>query len=105
MLPLLVISQIALQVWAWRGLIARLESGALTRFQGAAQYAGWAFLPLALFIAIYLALVGLEEWRHVALIGERTALLAVPVFALSVLGSMGFAVRCAFVRRAKPAGD
>ena len=98
MFPLLLIGQIALQVWAWRRLIRRLKSGRLTGFQGAARYAGWALLPVALFITIYLVLVGLEEWRHVALIGERTALLVVPVFALSLFGSIGFAVRCAFVR-------
>jgi hypothetical protein len=101
MFPLLLVGHIALQVWAWRRVSRRLRSGAIGRLHGATRYTAWAFLPVALFISIYLALAGLEEWRQVALIGERTALLALPVLALSALGSIAFAVRCAFVRRAE----
>jgi hypothetical protein len=101
MFPLLLIGQIALQVWAWRRLFGRLKDGTLTRLQGAARYAGWAFLPVVLFVVIYFAMVGLEEWRHVALIEERTALLFLPVFALSAISSIGLAVRCVLVRNAR----
>jgi Kef-type K+ transport system membrane component KefB len=57
------------------------------------------------FVAIFMAMVGLEEWLNVALIEERAALLALPVLALSALGTIGFTVRCAFVRRAQPRTD
>jgi hypothetical protein len=105
MFPLFLVGQLALQVWVWRRLIGRLKDGTLTRIQGAARYAGWGFLPVALFVTIYVAMVGLEEWWHIALIEERTALLTVPVLALSVVCSIGFAIRCAFVRRTTPTGD
>jgi hypothetical protein len=105
MFPFLLVGQIALQVWAWRGLMGRLRGGTLTRLQAVTRYAGWAFLPVVLFVAIYLAMVGLEEWWDIALIGERTVLLAVPVCALSVVGSIGFAVRSALVRRTGPTGE
>jgi hypothetical protein len=98
----LLIGSIVLQAWAWRSLAGRLRGGALTRLQTAARYAGWAFLPVLLFVAVFMAMVGLEEWLKVALIEERAALLALPVVALSVLGTIGFTVRCAFVRRAQP---
>ena len=101
MFPLLLIGSIALQVWVWRRLIERVKDGTLTRLRGAASYSGWAFLPVVLFVIIYLAMVGLEEWWQVALIEERTALLFLPVFAVSVIGSIGFAVRCALVRNAR----
>jgi hypothetical protein len=101
MYPILLIGSIALQVWTWRRLIGRVKDGTLARRRGAARYAGWAFLPVVMFVAIYLAMVGLEEWWGVALIEERTALLFLPVFALSVIGSIGFAVRCGIVRNAR----
>lgn len=93
-----LIVSVGLQVWAWRSLIPRVRAGALTRMAGATRYASWAFLPLMLFVGTYLAMVGVEEWLHVALLEERTALLALPMLGLSTLGSAGFAVRCAFLR-------
>jgi hypothetical protein len=101
----LLIGSIILQAWAWRSLAGRLQGDTLTRLQTASRYAGWAFLPVLLFVAAFMAMVGLEEWLKVALIEERAALLAVPVLALSVLGTIGFTVRCAFVRRAEPRTD
>jgi hypothetical protein len=98
----LLIGSIVLQAWAWRSLVGRLRAGTLTRLQTAARYAGWAFLPALSFVAVFVAMVGLEEWLGVALVEERAALLAWPVLALSVLGTIGFTVRCAFVRRAQP---
>jgi len=97
-----LMGSIVLQTWAWRRLVRRLEGGTLTGLQAASRYAGWAFLPVLLFVAIFMAMVGLEEWLNVALIEERAALLALPVLAVSVLGTSGFTVRCAFVRRAQP---
>ena len=100
-----LISSLGLQVWAWRSLIRRVQIRALTRLQGTARYAGWAFLPVLLFVGVFFAMVGLEEWLHMALIEERAALLALPVLGLSTLGSVGFVVRSAFVRKEhQPAG-
>ncbi len=98
MLVLFLMVSVGLQIWAWRSQIQRVRVGALTKMGGALRYAGWAFLPLLLFASVYLAMVGVEEWLHVAVIEERTALLALPMLGLSTLGSVGFAVRCAFVR-------
>jgi hypothetical protein len=89
---------VGIQVWAWRSLIRRLRGGTLTRLQGVCRYAGWAFLPILLFVGGYAAMVGIEEWLHVAIIAERAALLVFPVFGLSVLGTAAFTVRCAFLR-------
>lgn len=99
-----LIGSVALQAWAWRRLITHLQRGSLTKLRSAAQYAAWAFLPLLCFVAVFFAMVGLEEWLRVPLIEERTALLALPVLGLSTLGTLGFLVRCAFVERGSPAG-
>lgn len=98
MFVMFLIVSIGLQAWAWRRLLRRIRANALTRIGGAARYASWAFLPLILFVVAYFAMVGVEEWLRVAVIEERTALLALPLLGLSTLGSVGFAVRCAFVR-------
>lgn len=92
---------LAVQVWAWRRLLARVRRGETTRSRGALQYAGWAFLPLVLFIAGFALMIGMEEWFSLALIPERAALLVIPVFALSVLGTILFAIRSAFPRPAR----
>jgi hypothetical protein len=94
-----LIGCVAMQVWAWRSLIKRLRGGTITRLQSASRYAGWAFLPVLLFVGGFVAMVGIEEWLHVAFVEERAALLAFPVFGLSVLGTVAFTVRCAFLRR------
>jgi hypothetical protein len=99
MLLVLLIGSVALQAWAWRSLARRIRHGALTRVQGAARFAGWAFLPVALFVAGFFAMVGLEEWLDVPLIEERGALLFLPVLGTAILGSLGFAVRSAFLGR------
>lgn len=102
MFLLFLTGSVGLQVWAWHRLIGRVQAGALTRLQGVARYVCWAFLPVLLFVAGFLAMVGLEEWLRLALIEERAALLALPVLGLSVLGSAAFAVRSALVRSARP---
>lgn len=93
-----LIGGVGLQVWAWRSLIKRLQGGTITRLQSASRYAGWAFLPVLLFVGGFAAMVGIEEWLQVALIEERAALMVLPMFGLSVLGTLAFTVRCAFVR-------
>lgn len=94
---------VGIQVWAWRSLIRRLRRGSITRLQSVCRYAGWAFLPILLFVGGYAALVGIEEWLHVAIIAERAALLVFPVVGVSVLGTAAYTVRCAFLR-ATPGG-
>jgi hypothetical protein len=94
-----LIGSVGLQVWAWRRLIRRLQGGTIARIRGASSYAAWAFLPVLLFVGGFAVMVGIEEWLQVALIEERAALWAFPVFALSVLGTLAFTIRCAFVAR------
>jgi len=93
-----LIGCVGMQVWAWRSVVRRLQGGTITRLQGASRYAGWAFLPVLLFVGGFAAMVGIEEWLQVALIEERAALLAFPVFGLAVLGTVAFTVRCALLR-------
>ena len=99
MILIFLIGCVAIQVLAWRSIVRRLQGGAMTTLQGASRYAGWAFLPLLLFVGGFAAMVGIEEWLDVALVEERAALLAFPAFALSVLGTALFWIRCAFLRR------
>jgi hypothetical protein len=70
----------------------------MTRLQAAARYAGWAFLPVLAFVGGVAGMVGIEELLRVAIVHERVALLAIPVLAMSILGTALFAIRCAFVR-------
>lgn len=105
MFLIFLIGCVGMQIWAWRSVIGRLQGGTITRLQGASRYAGWAFLPVLLFVGGFAAMVGIEEWLQVALIEERAALLAFPVFALSVLGTVVFTIRCAFLRRRQDAGS
>ena len=93
-----LIGGVGVQVWAWRSLIDRLQDGTITKLQSASRYAGWAFLPVLLFVCGFVAMVGIEEWLQVALIEERATLLALPVVGLSFLGTVAFTVRCAFWR-------
>lgn len=94
-----LIGSVGLQVWAWRRLIRRLRAGTITTLRGASAYAAWAFLPVVLFVVGFAVTVGIEEWLQVPLVEERAALWALPVFALSVLGTLAFTIRCAFVAR------
>ena len=99
MFLIFLIGSVGVQVWAWRSVVRRLQDGAITRMQGASKYAGWAFLPVILFVGGFAAMVGIEEWLQVAIVEERAALLAFPVLTLSVLGTLAFTIRCALMRR------
>lgn len=103
MLLVLLVGSLALQVWAWRTISKRIEWGGMTKLQGAARYAFWAFLPLLVFVGIFFGAVGVEEWLGVALISEPVArgtpLVALLLFTLSGLGWLGFAVRSAFLHK------
>jgi len=92
-----LIGSVALQAWAWRHLMRRLRHGTITRLRGAFSFAAWAVVPAALFVGGFAVMVGIEEWFQVALIEERAALWTFPVLALSVLGTLSFTIRCAFV--------
>jgi hypothetical protein len=94
-----LIGSVGLQVWAWRRSTKGLAGGAATKLQIVLTYAGWAFVPLLLLVGGLAAMIGIEGLFDVALVGERTALLAIPVFGLSVLGTLAFTVRCALWRR------
>jgi hypothetical protein len=82
-----LIGCLGVQVWSWRSLSRRLKRGTITQLQGALRHAGWAFLPVLLFVGGCATMVGIQH----------AALLACPALGLSVLGTMVFAIRCAFV--------
>jgi hypothetical protein len=90
-----LIGSVGLQIWAWRSLTVRLAGGTATRLQSVLRYAGWALVPLLLLVGGFAAMIGIEELFDVALVGERSGLLAIPVFGLSVLGTLAFMIRCA----------
>jgi hypothetical protein len=94
MFVLFLIGCLGVQVWAWRSVGRRLQAHTITRLRAFWTYAGWAFLPVLLFVGGFAAMVGIEEWLQIAVIGERAALLAFPVFVLSVLGTAVFGIRC-----------
>jgi len=106
MLLFFLAGSVALQVWAWRALVRRVHTGTLSRLGAAGRYALWAFLPALLPIAVFFAGVGLEEWLGMAVISESwaraTPLMALVLFALASLVWIGFAVRCALLRRERP---
>ena len=101
MLVIYLTGCLGLQVWAWRRLIRRVRARELTRIQSVLQYAWWALLPIVVFVAGFALLVWIEEWADVALVEERSVLLGFRVIALSVAGTLCFAVRCA-VARSRP---
>jgi len=106
MLLVVLISSVALQVWAWQRLSHRVRDGAVSRFGAVMRYSLWAFLPCLLLVGAFLAAVGLEEWLDVAIIEESPAraapLLGLVLIAVSTLGTLSFAIRCALGIRRRP---
>ena len=102
MVPLFLVGAVVLQAWAWRRLARRVRAGRLTRLGSATRYAGWAFVPVAALVAVFFLMMGVEEWRGVALVPERGALLMIPLLALALVGSAVYALRAVFL--SGPAG-
>ena len=93
---------LALQAWTWHRISRRIASGQLTKLQGALRYGVWAVVPLLLFVALFFAAVGLEEWSGVAVLPESLSRVIVLTAALLLgvagLGSACFGVRCAIIK-------
>jgi Kef-type K+ transport system membrane component KefB len=66
------------------------------------RYGLWAGVPLLLFVALFFAAVGLEEWLGVALLPEPlsrvTLLIAAFLLGVAGVGSACFGVRCAIIK-------
>ena len=85
-------------------LIARLVgSGELTRLGASGRYAMWASAPAVVFLMGFFGAVGLEESLSLALIpeplGGASILIVAGLLGIAGLGSLGFAVRFAFLKR------
>ena len=97
----LLIGALALQVWVWRSLAARVRSRQLTPGRAIARYAGAALLPVAGLAIVFFSLVGLEEWLGIALLSEpfsrATPIAALLLTAIFVIGSLTFTAWCAYV--------
>ncbi|MDH3505279.1 MAG: hypothetical protein OEM58_12225 [Nitrospirota bacterium] len=92
---------VVLQVWTWTRLVRHVASGALTRLGAVGRYVMWACAPAVVFLAGFFGAVGLEEWLGLALIPEPLARASLLIGAVLLggagLGSLCFAVRCAFL--------
>jgi hypothetical protein len=100
---LLILSLVlAHQAWTWTHLARRVTSGELTRLSASARYAMWAFVPIVVFLMGFFGAVRLEEWLGLALIPETlaraTVLIMAGLLGIAGLGSLGFAVGCAFLK-------
>ena len=101
MLAGLLIGALALQVWVWNSLATRVRSRCLTPGRAVARYAGAALLPVAGLAIVFFTLVGLEEWFGIAVLSEpfsrATPITALLLIVFFVIGSLAFAVWCAYV--------
>ena len=101
MLVVLLVGSLALQIWTWKRLVARVSFGHVSRLQAVARYGCWAFAPLLLVVAIFFTAVGLEEWLGVALLsepmGRATPLVAIFLLATALIGWAAFALRCTLI--------
>ncbi len=108
MFLLILLAVLALQAWAWHRLAGHVASGALTKLQAIVRYALWAFVPLLLFLAVFLGSVGLEEWLGIPLLsepmGRATPLIVACLLGVAGLGSVAFGVRCALIKRSTAGG-
>jgi hypothetical protein len=90
-------------VWAWRSLQRRVISGAVAKPAALLRYAGWALLPLLVFVGLFLSAIGAEELSGAAIIPEPLARVALLVAALLLgiagLGWLTFSILCALVWR------
>jgi len=109
MFAVLVIGALALQVWVWRTLAERVRSRRLNPGKAIARYAGAALLPIAGLAIVLFSLVGLEEWLGIAVLSEpfsrATPIAALLLIAIFAIGSLAFAVWCAYLwtsRRQEP---
>ncbi len=93
---------LAFHAWMWRRMFERVASGQLAKLRGTARYGMSALLPLFGFVASMLSAVGLEEWWGVALVSDSMAraspLICVFLLAAAGVSSLGFAIRCAYIK-------
>jgi len=99
----LLTAALALQAWGWTRLAAGVRSGRLGCGQAVLRYSGLALLPFAGLVAVFFALVGLEEWLGAALLSEplsrATPLAGLVLLVVFAAGSGAFAAWCALRRR------
>jgi hypothetical protein len=84
-------------------------AGTLTKPKATLRYTLWALVPPLLFLSAFAAAVGLEQWRAVAFVSEpmarATPLIAAFLLGVAGLGSIGFGIRCAFIKPRRPFGQ
>jgi hypothetical protein len=97
---------IALQTLQWRRLARGVSSGLLTKRRAMTRYVVWALAPIFSLAAAFLAAVGLEEWLGVAIVSRASEstiraapFLGIILLGLAGLGSVGFVVRCVWLKR------
>lgn len=83
---------IAVAVLAWRHLLRRIRSRAISRRKGFGLFALAVLTPALLCLGLMLALIGIEELTGLALIQEEIARSLLPVMAFGVLVWMAASV-------------
>jgi hypothetical protein len=96
LLQLVLFGTLGLAVWAFVVRLRGLRAGRLSRGRAIFGYLGWTISPALAFVAVFFALVGIEEVTGAALIGEglgRSFLLVVGLsLSLVLVGGTAFAV-------------
>jgi len=99
-----VFLSVALQAHAFRSLARRVRRGDSSRLRAVLLYPFYALLPCVGVAAVFMLLVGLEEWSRAAIIPEPAARVLLLVLALlasmGILGWLAFGARVVFVRTA-----
>jgi hypothetical protein len=96
---LMLIVPIASFVWQFR----RVQLGLSSRLRGIMIYAGWSAAPVLVSIGIFFALVGVEEFLDISLVGEgyarSLAIVGAGGFALVIFGIIVFSISVLLVKR------
>ncbi|MCI0424140.1 MAG: hypothetical protein L0387_02935 [Acidobacteria bacterium] len=94
-IQVVLFSTVGACVYLFRRLRRGVKQQACSKLKAVTYYAGGSFLPVAVFLLLFLATVGLEELTGVAWISEFFARSLIPVGALAA--GMALAANLVFV--------
>src|SRR5262245_34339625 len=101
-IQVVLFSTVGACVFMFRSLRRRVKQRHCSKAKAALWYAGTSFLPLILFLLLFLATVGLEALTGEAWISELFARSLIPVGAiaagLAIMANLAFVVTVAMMR-------